>query len=70
VLDPDAAPPRQFALRVSELIGRTTLTVTQGTATVWSKRFGPAIPNRSLRVDGGWAAAVRAGPPLRWTLGR
>jgi thioredoxin reductase len=67
-LDLDAPPARSCILRVRAFVGARTLTLTQGTVTLWSKRLAEAIPNRSIRVSSAWARSARPGSPLRWAL--
>jgi thioredoxin reductase len=68
-LDASTPPPSQFILRVAELVGSATLVVTQDTTVLLRRRIGDAVPNRSIRVPGAWAAQAAPAAPLRWTLG-
>jgi NADPH-dependent 2,4-dienoyl-CoA reductase/sulfur reductase-like enzyme len=69
-LDPHEAPPARFILRVDSFVDAATLTVTQGSVTLWEKRLWRLVPNRSIVVTGGWTAAAMPNRPLCWSLGR
>ena len=62
----DAPPRGHFALRSSELLGRTRIEIRQGERTLWSGRVRRLVPGRSTRIPAGWIESVdSAGAPIR-----
>jgi thioredoxin reductase len=67
-IDPAAPPPASWLLRTDEL-ARAVVVVEQDGRTLWRGRRRRLVPNRSIRVDAGWIAAIDArGGPVRWHL--
>ncbi len=67
-VSPSALRPRQtgvphghYILRVSEFVRAARLEVSQGGSVLWSGALKAATPGRSVHLDVGWEASVRAG---------
>jgi hypothetical protein len=62
----DAPPRGRFALRSSELLGRTRIEIRQGERGLWSGRVRRLVPGRSTMLPAGWIESVDgAGAPIR-----
>ena len=70
---PEAAPvDHPFVLRVAEFLRDETVEVRQGARILHRERFRALVPNRSIRLRGGWTRAIVAdgGPVLISTASR